>query len=77
MQLTKLGPNITELDLKDGTTVFFSYKTPVAAYIMGRGFVRTEKRYSATTGKHLNKWLDGRDHALVPQTELDSLVKGL
>jgi hypothetical protein len=77
MKLNKLGPNTTELDLADGTTVFFSYKTPVAAYILGRGFVRTSQKYSVTTSKHLNQWLDGRDHETVPQADLDALTGAL
>ena len=77
MKLTKLGPNTTELDLKDGTTVFFSYKTPVAACIPGRGFVKTEQKYSVTTSKHVNQWLDGRNHETVPQAELDALTGSL
>jgi hypothetical protein len=77
MKLTPLGPNTTELDLADGSTVMFSYKTPVAAYVMGRGFIQSEQHYSATTTRHLRKWLDGRDAETVPQTELDRLVGAL
>ncbi len=77
MKINKLGPNQTELDLKDGTTVFFSYKTPVAAYLLGRGFVKTSTKYSVTTSKHVNQWLDGRNHEVVEQSELDGLVVAL
>jgi hypothetical protein len=77
MKLDKTGPNTTELTLANGTTVFFSYKTPVAAFVSGRGLLRTDTRYSVTTSKHLNQWLDGRDATEVPQAELDSLTGGL
>jgi hypothetical protein len=77
MKLSKLGPNTTELDLANGTTVLFSYKTPVAAYVMGRGLIKTEKKYSVTTSKHVNQWLDGREHETVDQMELDRLTGAL
>ena len=77
MRITKPGPNTTELDLNDGTSVFFSYKTPVAAYVLGRGFVKTSTKYSVTTSKHVNQWLDGRNHETVDQSELDALVRSL
>ena len=33
MQLRPIAANQTELTLSNGTQVFFSYKTPVAAYL--------------------------------------------
>lgn len=33
MQLKKLGPSMTELELADGRRVLFSYETPVAAFL--------------------------------------------
>jgi hypothetical protein len=77
MKLSKLGPNTTELDLANGTTVLFSYKTPVAAYVVGRGLIKTEKKYSKTTSKHVSQWLDGREHETVDQVELDRLTGAL
>jgi hypothetical protein len=77
MKLSKLGPNTTELDLANGTTVLFSYKTPVAAYVVGRGLIKTEKKYSVTTSKHINQWLEGREHETVDQLELDRLTGAL
>jgi hypothetical protein len=74
MELRKLGPNETELKLKD-SVVFFSYNTPVAACLIGGGFVRTNKHYSVTTSKHINRWLDGVEAKLVEQSVLDGLVE--
>ena len=74
MKLKPIAANQTEITLSNGTVVFFSYKTPVAACMGdGSGFVRTDKYYSVTTSKHINKWLDGANARKVPQSVLDSL----
>ena len=41
MRLTPIAANQTEIETADAR-IFFSYKTPVAAYIFGEGFVRSE-----------------------------------
>ena len=80
MKLNKLGPNKTELQLADGTVVFFSYKTPVAALIPGEGWVRTDEKYSVTTSKHINQWLAENNAEFVDtvnQHRLDALTGAL
>lgn len=57
MQLRKLGPNRMELARADGVTVLVSYATPVAAFVPGVGYLRTDRRYSATTSRHIAAWL--------------------
>ena len=57
MQLTPIAANQTELNFTNGARVFFSYKTPVAAYCPLRGYIRTAKYWSVTTSRHINKWL--------------------
>jgi hypothetical protein len=79
MKLQPVGSNQTEVQLADGTCVLFSYTTPVAALVPGRGWLRTEDFHSVTTTKHINKWLakvkaEGATVASVPQEELDQLV---
>ena len=76
MQLTPIASNMTEVETDLGR-VLFSYRTPVAAYVygeMGGHFVRTEKWWSVTTSRHINKWLDGGTAKEVSQTYLDKLV---
>lgn len=64
----------TILFVKDGTEILFSYSTPVAAYIPGRGFVKTDKFWSKTTSRHINKYLSGVDTvAIESQTFFDLL----
>ena len=73
MKLKQLGSNQTELVLNDGTQVLFSYETPVACWIDGQ-FYRTDKKWSQTTSRHINKWA----HCALskPQVFFDVLVLG-
>ena len=73
MQLTPIASNMTEVETKEAR-ILFSYRTPVAAYVFGRGYVKTEKWSSVTTSRHINKWLDGGTAKEVAQTYLDNLV---
>ena len=57
MNLTPIAANQTVLSFTNGAQVFFSYKTPVAAYCPLRGYIRTAKYWSVTTSRHINKWL--------------------
>ena len=75
MNLTPIAANQTELNLNNGTQVFFSYKTPVAAYCPSKGYIRTAKKWSVTTSRHINKWLKGITEVTeVPQEMLTELV---
>jgi hypothetical protein len=77
MKVQSIGANQTEVSLADGTEILFSYSTPVAALVPGKGWIRTEVKHSTTTTKHTNAWL--RKHCggtvqTVPQWDLDQLV---
>ncbi len=75
MKLTPIANNQTELTYNNGTQVFFSYETPVAAYLSETGkFVRTSTKWSVTTSRHINKWLDTRTAETVDQEVLNNLV---
>ena len=75
MKLTPIAANQTEVSFTNGTQVFFSYKTPVAAYLPEKGYVKTEKFWSVTTSRHINKWLGSITNVeLIPQTVLDNLT---
>ena len=61
MKLYPIASNMTEIVLNDDLVVLFSYKTPVACFKRtreGREFYRTSKKWSVTTSKHINKWMD-------------------
>ena len=74
MQLKRIAANQTEIVLNNGTTVFFSYDTPVAAQLPDYEYVRTSTKWSVTTSKHINKWLEGVNATEVSQDILDNLV---
>lgn len=50
------GANRTRVELNNGTTLYISYQTCVAAHLPGVGDVRTSKKWSTTTSKMLNEW---------------------
>lgn len=72
--------NMTELHTNNGNVILFSYQTPVAAKLAypefgtGVAYLRTEQKYSVTTSKHINQWLDGVNAKTVPQSEIDALT---
>ena len=73
MKLKQIGSNMTELDL-GLVQVFFSYETPVAARLTDGTLVRTAERYSVTTTKHINKWLNGCEALTVSQDRISFLL---
>ncbi len=77
MKVQPIGSNQAQVSLADGTEVLFSYSTPVAALVPGKGWIRTATKWSVTTSKHINAWLRkncGGEVAVVPQWDLDQLV---
>ena len=76
MKLTSLAANQTQLVLADGTEIFFSYETPVAAQLPNFEYIKTATKWSKTTTRHINKWLEGVTAKTVDQTILDNLVRG-
>lgn len=76
MKLKQHGINMNEVETS-GVHVLFSYETPVAGYVAGHGFLRTSKKWSPTTTRHINKWL--KIHGATkaderPQEYFDNLV---
>lgn len=76
---------MTEISLEDGTLVLVSYETPVAARIFslasendGCALFRTSKKWSQTTTRHINKWLNQEFHCKpykeMPQEFFDNLL---
>ena len=75
MKLKPIASNMTELET-ERATVLFSYSTPVAACLNdGTEYVRTSKHWSATTSRHIHKWLKGASARPVDQSEIDALTK--
>ena len=78
MKVKSIAANQTEITLANGTIVFVSYETPVAAFIPGRGIVRSEQYYSRTTSKHVNQFIQRTNPASTQTFEsqefLDTLI---
>ena len=76
MKLQSIAHNRTLLIFNNGITeVFFSYETPVAGYSNKLGYVKTDEWYSQTTTRHINKYIDGKPHKVVSQSEINDLLK--
>ena len=77
MRLKNVGSNMTEITTEKGQ-ILFSYKTPVAALLAdaddGATVVKTSTKWSVTTSRHINKWLDGLTAVERPQAFFDNLV---
>ena len=68
--------NIAVVDLSDGRQVLQSYGVTVAAFIPGRGYVRTENVFSVTTQRHINQYLGvTRPDRVTPRLEQVELLK--
>jgi hypothetical protein len=55
MDIKNIASNMTLVNFNDGDELLISYKTPVAGRIGGR-MVRTNKYWSQTTSRHINKY---------------------
>jgi hypothetical protein len=88
MKLRPIASNMTEVEIGE-YLVLFSYKTPVACrlpYTENQEHTtlrKTDKKWSATTTRHINKWfrdnflLDDEEIKAIPeisQAELDNLT---
>ena len=75
MKVKQLGPNQTLVVLDDTREIFFSYETPVAGRNAYGDYYRTQTKYSPTTSRHINKYLDGCFAVPLPQSQIDALAK--
>ena len=74
MKIKHISANMTELTMSNGCQVLFSYQTPVASWESGQ-FYKTDRYWSKTTSKHVNKWT----HCAIvnPQDYFDNITKGI
>jgi hypothetical protein len=63
---------MTEVETENAV-ILFSYREPVAC-ATDEGFFRTSKKWSVTTSRHINKWLEGREAEEKPQSWFDELA---
>lgn len=74
LTIKPIGSNMTELHFSGGV-VLFSYQTPVAYKDRLGTFYHTNKKWSNTTTRHINKWLNTTVlSAPMPQEFFDNLI---
>ena len=74
LKLKPIASNMNLIDTPD-FIVLFSYSTPVACYDKHTyDYYRTAKKWSMTTTRHINKWLDGVKAIEQPQDYFDNLL---
>ncbi len=84
LKLIPIKANMTELVLNEWR-ILFSYSTPVAAQDRStKTIYTTQKHWSNTTSRHVNKWVAEKSYKInqtpsiisQPQEFFDNLVKG-
>ena len=74
LKLKPIASNMNLIDTPD-YLVLFSYATPVACYDKKTyDYFKTDKKWSMTTTRHINKWLDGVQAQPMPQDYFDNLL---
>lgn len=68
-----MSKNRTTKILSGGREVCLSYNVPVAAFVPGLGYIKTDRRYSQTTSKHANQFCGGRP-VIVSDDEFNKLI---
>ena len=77
MNIKQLGSNQTLLETNHGWLILYSYETAVAGYnpVLNIYF-KTNKHYSNTTTRHINKWLTSQGDVntiSMNQNEIDNI----
>ena len=76
MRIEPIKANMTAIIFEDGSSVLFSYETPVAC-CKDYKFYKTSKKWSRTTTRHINQWIEGCPVEEKDQDYFDNLVKGI
>ena len=74
MKIRQLGSNQTLLITSEGEEFFFSYQTCVAGYTPGEGYFKTSTKFSRTTSKHINQYLEGVNATIVEQSDIETAL---
>jgi hypothetical protein len=76
MKLRNIGSNQTVLEIGQGhnlVEILFSYDTPVAVNT-GTEILVTEQKFSVTTSRHINQWVNGFAIRKVTQAEIEKFT---
>jgi len=73
MKLIRIRDNKADpviLEYADGTRLFFSYESPIGAFVPGRGYLATDADLTPTSERRLADWLKDKEFSAVPQDEI-------
>ena len=73
LSIRPLGNNQTVLTV-GLNEIFFSYQTPVAGFVSGEGYFATSEKFSKTTTRHINSYLDGAEAKEMEQSQIETLL---
>lgn len=77
MRLLKFNDNCHLLSVGK-KEILFSYETPVAGWTHEVGYFRTKEQFTASTSRHIKKYLVGVNYVeVVKQSWIESLDLGL
>jgi hypothetical protein len=54
--------------------ILYSYETPVAVLHANGSAYQTQQKYSTTTSRHINKFLDGVENEVVSQSYINAFT---
>ena len=74
MKVKSIGSNQTEVSA-NGCRVLYSYETPVALEAPSGKYYKTDRKWSVTTSKHINRFVGGSP-ILVSKDLLDDWQSG-
>jgi len=73
MKVKSLGKNKTLVSIGKHE-IFVSYETPVAGFISGLGYFKTDEYFSVTTSRHINEYLPSGKVTIIPQDTINSFL---
>ncbi len=76
MNIRPLGKNQTVVTLPNQDEVFYSYSTPVAGWVCGKGFWRSTEFFSTTTSRHVGKYANTANVRELSPEETAALLEG-
>lgn len=74
MEMQQVDANMAVIMFKDGTRIMFSYDVPIAAYVPGRGYIRSSRYFSRSSNQHVLQFLNGNMGTPVDHSEILELA---
>ncbi len=77
MELETVAQNAFVVALKNGVRLLYSYGSPAAVYVPGRGFLKTNWYISRTTAAHVSAFIadDAKGAQYAPHDEIVKIAR--